>query len=89
MFCVVETQEESGLQCVAVPKSWIVDDNTLLWPILPTDLKGRKMGIPPKNDWKSINCRILYRDLSKIKQYFYHINIAFLKNLMVIKKYKY
>lgn len=64
MFSVVETIEEDQLKCTAVPKSW-VKDNKLLWTNTPSEVRGRKIGIPSQQNWSKISCRILYDNIGK------------------------
>lgn len=65
MFCVVETNEDEILKCTAVPKSWVINNNTLLWPTTTKELKARKNNIPPQKNWDKMDCRIIFKNIGK------------------------
>lgn len=74
MFNVVETIEDGIPKCTAVPKSWVMNNKTLLWPHTTKELKSRKDAISPKPSWEKMACRVLYKNIGKKIKKFYFIN---------------
>lgn len=66
MFCVVETIEDGAKLVTAVPKSWVHDGSTLLWP--PTRKEcvlGRKNCMEPLPQWQRMSCKIIFDDIGE------------------------
>ncbi|XP_055920265.1 uncharacterized protein LOC129951926 [Eupeodes corollae] len=69
MFCVVETIEDGAKLVTAVPKTWVHDECTLLWP--PTrkeSVLGRKNCTDPQPQWQRMACRIIFDDIDSWEQ---------------------
>lgn len=66
MFYIVETIEDGAKLVTAVPKTWVHDECTLLWP--PTrkeSVLGRKNCTDPQPQWQRMACRIIFDDIGK------------------------
>ena len=79
-YAIVETIEEGNSYCSAVPETWI-KDGILRWPLRGVDvMKGRKLGIAPKENWRSVPCRIISKGIGKI-----YILLSIFRILIYIK----
>lgn len=68
MWCVVESNEEGSKFVIAVPSSWIINNNILLWP--PKNVStfaARKHCFTPLQT--QYECRILQHDIGKYYQF--------------------
>lgn len=59
MYCTVETIENGSRHCMAVPKTWVIN-NILYYPKTMSEIiSARKIESKPEANWNLMECKIL------------------------------
>lgn len=75
MYVIVETHDGDGNKEVsAVPKTWLINDKMMLWPPERTKNVSKKIMKleDPGENWQTFKCVLLFKDLSKSKQFSFY-----------------
>lgn len=66
MWCVIESLENNSKMVIAVPKTWVFNEEVLLWPPKHVSTSSaRKNCLKPGLNWSEYNCRVLVDNISE------------------------
>lgn len=84
MYCTVETIEDGIRQCMAVPKTWVIN-NVLYYPKTKSELiSARKIRSKPEANWNLMECKVLSNNIGNI---LFTLNMNTFDNLNIILRY--